>query len=341
LVYNGSWERIGDGTAIVEKRPGFTLINGGTALPATVQGQYFYSRRDVATGLYADYHLLFLENGSLRSVHDVSGGLTTYGSNGFSSDITDKYVSGVTAANVAYIVAAVPTTAGGVAGNGLKFDGSTWSVMGITAPAAPTVTDLVAGLMDGTYDIAISYYNENTGHQSSRSPETTITTSLKELSVSWVASTDAQVTHVNVHTRNQDISTGFYQATSIAIGTTSVSLNLDDDDYNALISIAPDEEENDPVPSGTKFLTWHKSRVFAATSAFLYYSKIELSSKNDRFMPSWGMAPTIGVFSRSRRRSASPPPDPWSTSMGCCIGGRTTARWSGMGSTNPGGWGNP
>lgn len=281
LVYNGSWERIGDGTAIVEKRPGFTLINGGVINEVPIQGQYFFSRRNPVSGEYTHNHLLFHEDGTLHLIDDVSGGVTSYGTTGFASSIEGKYVSGVTAANVAYIVAETATTASGVAGNGLKFDGTTWTIMGINAGSAPTVTDLVAGDMDGTYDVAISYYNEDTGHQSSRSPETTITCASKQLLVEWVASSDAQVTHVNVHLRNQDISTGFYQATSIAVGTTSVSLNIDDDAYNALISLAPDEEENDPAPEGTKFLTWHKSRVFAATSAYLYYSKIEFPEAFD------------------------------------------------------------
>lgn len=286
LVYNGSWERIGDDTAIVEKRPGFSLINGGTALPSAIEGQYFYDRRSTS-GTYTTYHLLALSDGTLRKIDDSAGTITDYGTAGFTSSISGKFVSGVTAANSAYMVAETATTAGGVAGNGLKFNGTDWTVMGITAPVTPTVTGLVAGSMTGTFDVAISFYNSDTGHQSSRCDETSITVTGKQLLVEWVPSADAQVTHVNVHLRDQTISTGFYEATSVAVGSASVSLNVDTTDYNALTTIAPDQFENNPVPEGTRFLTWHKSRVFAATSSYLYYSKIEFPESFDpeRFEP--------------------------------------------------------
>lgn len=286
LVYNGSWERIGDGTAIVEKRPGFTMINQGAALGSTVQGQYFYDRRDPATGNYTTHHILLLADGTMKTINDTSGAITSH-TGGFSAAITGKYVSGITAANLAFIAGETATTAGGVAGNGLKFDGTSWTVMGITAPAAPTVTGTSAGSMTGTYDVAVSYHNSATGHQSSRSPETSITVTSKSLNVSWAASADSQVTHVNVHLRAQALSTGYYQATSVAVGSTSVTLDVTDAQYNALTTISPDEDENDPVPSGTKFLTWHKSRVFAATSSYVYYSKIEFPEAFDpeRFEP--------------------------------------------------------
>jgi hypothetical protein len=275
---NASWEDIGDGAASIAKRKGCALLNTGAAIDSALVGQAYYEK--LASGTFTKYHMLFAEDGDLHSIAS-DGTVTNYTSGEFSTSITGQFVATAEAKNYLYVVAGTATTAGGVSGTMLRFDGTNWRVGGMAAPAAPTAVDNGAGLMNGTYEWALTYRNSNTGFESSRSPATTTTPINEQTDVSWAAPADAQVTHVNVYVRKASISTGFYRATSIAVGATTVTLNLSDSDYNALTVLAPDEDENDPPPSGVKYLAWHKSRLFAATDTEVYYSKVELPEAFD------------------------------------------------------------
>lgn len=274
---NASWENIGDGTAIIARRKGCRMLNPTDAVAAPIIGQAFFER--LSSGSFTNHHILFDEDGA---IHDLnSDGTVDDHTGGFSASIAGKFVSTAEAKNHLYVVAGAQVTAGGVTGTMLRYDGTNWRVGGMAAPAAPTAADTGVGVMNGTYEWALTYYNSNTGYESSRSTTTTTTPSNEQTQVSWSAPADAQVTHVNVYVRKATISTGFYRAASVAVGSTTTTLNLSDNDYNALTVLAPDEDENDPPPSGVKYLAWHKSRLFAATDTEVYYSKVELPEAFD------------------------------------------------------------
>lgn len=278
---NASWERIGNGTAVVEKRLGATLINTGTSVDAAIIGQLFYQKRNTSSGVLTAHHILVAQDGDLHTLNTSTGVVTNHTSGEFTTTITTT-ISGLVANNHAYVVSGVAGTAGGVTGYVLRFDGTNWRVAGMAAPAAPTaVVNVAAGSMNGTYEVGLTYYNSATGYESSRSTTSSAAPANQKIDVSWVAPTDAQVTHVRVHVRKGTLSTGFYQATSIAVPTTSVTLNISDADYNALITLSPDEDENDPPPTDTKYLAWHRSRLFAGNDKNVYYSKVELPEAFD------------------------------------------------------------
>jgi hypothetical protein len=88
-------------------------------------------------------------------------------------------------------------------GNGTdmkKYDGTTVSNWGITAPSvAPTITPTGTGLT-GDYSWLYCYYNSLTGHISSPSPVSATTTlaTNRSADISATASTDTQVTGIKV-----------------------------------------------------------------------------------------------------------------------------------------------
>jgi hypothetical protein len=273
---NASWEQIGDQSAIVRKRRGCRPLNTTKFGSRPVQQHYFQKRE--SNGSFTHYHLLFGEGGSLSRLN-TDGSLTNYSSVGFNGP--GDYISAQTANNRVYAVAGVTVVSQGATGNGLKFDGTTWSVMGISLPGAvSTVVATGAGVMSGTYDVALVYYNSATGEKSGRGPETTVTAANQQLAVSWSAPNDPQITDVIVCLRKQEISVAFYEAATVSVSSLSTTLNIDDDEYNALITKAP-EPVTRIVPSGVKSLAWHRSRMFAATDTNIYYSEIEFPEQFD------------------------------------------------------------
>lgn len=273
-AWNASWEQIGDGSVNVRKRRG-ALVQNTTSLGASVSAQYFFQYLEDDNS-FTRYHLLISENGNLSRLNDDKT-LTSIGSVAFNGSFSS--ISAVTANNRMFMVAGCPVTVSGVQGNGLKYDGTTWTLIGLTAPGPPqVVTPTGVGEMTGDYDVALTYYNSDTGHESSRSTELTATGLVsQQLYVSWPAPTDTQIDYVRVYLRKQSISNAFYQAAEIAVTSYvnpgSTTLDISDDEYNALITEAPSETENDPPPTGTLALAWHRNRMFAATANTLYYSK--------------------------------------------------------------------
>lgn len=277
---NGAWADIGDGTAIVEKRKGMTLKNpadriAGGSFGTNILFQYFFNERLSTAESFKITHVMV---GSDSQVYSFlpTGLVQVFTAQGNFGSLSTRRISAASAKNYAYLVSGGSATSRGVSCTGLRFDGENIYPFGIEAPATPAAVDTGAGVMNGTYDWKTTYYNSNTGWESSSSPFATNTPVNEQTQVTWVASADGQVTHVNVYVRKQSLGTGFYRATSKAIGTLSVTLNLSDANINALTIQAPDTDENDPPPSGTKYLSWHKSRMFAATDQAVYYSKVEL-----------------------------------------------------------------
>ena len=245
------------GQPYVEKRKGLHLhtITPLTSSPAII-AQYDYHRASDDT----QYHLL------------VGGDATLWRLN---SDDTTTQITGV------LTVADIPDfeTADdyGFVVNGTdakKLDGTTPYTFGIVRPSVGSATASIggAGGLSGTYEVRFSFGNSSSGHESSSSDSLTATGTSGGLQVFNIpTSSDAQVDTVYVNLRNVNTMGGFFRAGSVTEGTTVAQFVITEDD---LIIAAPDTTENDPPPSGAKYIAYHLGRLFVATDDALFWSKV-------------------------------------------------------------------
>lgn len=174
--------------------------------------------------------------------------------------------------------------------NAKKTNGTTVSNWGFSAPSAPTVTDAGAGgNMQGTYLVALTAYNENTGHESSLSSSNSVTVAAgHKVGVSWSFPSDPQITKVRVHVFKQGLSSKFFRVGSTDVtptpdpttggyssGTLSVTLNLTDADITNLTVFSPTTTSNNPPPSGILFALFHGGRMFVTDGKYLYFSNLD------------------------------------------------------------------
>lgn len=154
--------------------------------------------------------------------------------------------------------------------------------IGLSAPSAPTKNTDGVGNATGTFDFALTWYDANTGLESSRS------SSLEGQSLSSRSITlnrnntspPARATHWRVYVRRQESGPDYWLASSIAISggvgepTPTYVYNLTLAQFNVLGTRAPTTTENNRPPSGTHSLCWHQSRMFYTDGANLWYSKL-------------------------------------------------------------------
>jgi len=266
---NAAWQSIGDSTAVIRKRRGSRVMNTTAWEGGAIIAQHWFRRLE-ESGVYTSYHLVVGETGLVGLLQ--GGNITTYA--GVTLSPGDPML--LTANNLAFLINGSDILQGIQSYSGVKFDGSTWTRIGILRPDVPTASASGSGEMTGEYDVALTYYNEDTGHESSRSDAVTVTVASQSILVSWAPPPDPQVTHVRIQLRKNTISINFYQAAEIPIGTYSTTIDINNDEYNALIILSPDTNDNDPPPSGIKFLAWHRGRLFVADDSTLYYSQIAL-----------------------------------------------------------------
>lgn len=113
-----------------------------------------------------------------------------------------------------------------------RIEGSTAYQWGITPPAAPTITAGASTGLTGDYNAKITYCRKEGStivSESNPSGAATAAVTLADnsLSISWLASTDSQVTHVRVYRTIADGSTYYYDQ-DVAIGTTSLDTTTAD-----------------------------------------------------------------------------------------------------------------
>ena len=155
-------------------------------------------------------------------------------------------------------------------------------VIGMTAPAnAPTVAYTEdTGSMTGTYEFAVTWYNEDFGSESSlsqaistasSSTSATITVALNNTSI------PVGVTQWRLYIRKPDISVKFQRLAewSTSTATTTFDIDVSDDDINGMILQAPTVTENNQPPTGLRCIVWHQGRMFASDGEDLYYSNLE------------------------------------------------------------------
>ena len=257
---NSALARSGLGLPFVQKRMGLTCLNQTpiTGVPA-INGAYQYSKLNGTK-----FFLLASAGGRLDQWTGTA--TATVDATAFTPSVASPPAF-VTAQDVCYMCNGT---------DAIKFDGTTVTQFGITRPVVGTLAGAAgaAGLPNGTYALAVTYYNSVTGHESSLSDPSSANVVVTNQQISWSnipVSGDAQVTDVRLYVRNINTQANFYQAGSVTNGTTTATTNTLDAN---LILTAPTVTSNNPPPAGINYLAYHNSRLFAATDSTLYYSAI-------------------------------------------------------------------
>lgn len=256
---NSVIDPITESTAVVRKRNGFSTYNdsNGQAFGAEINNQFEYILTDGTR-----YHLLSGATGQLGRIS--TSGVYTSSTTGLQTGTVPSFA---VAQDVCYLVNGTDRK---------KLRGTTLEEFGIEAPAsAPTIAAGAAGSYDGTYEARITYYNGNTGAESSAGPTSSaVSITSDHIDVTNIpTSADTQVTARRVYIRNTSTMSQFYLATTINDNVaTSVTLTGSD---STLVTIGPDTDSHDRVPATSKYLVWHNNRMFAADNANLYYSRAE------------------------------------------------------------------
>lgn len=113
-----------------------------------------------------------------------------------------------------------------------SLDGTTWTQLGITAPAALVVAAAAGGsLVSGdTYEVTATYYNSNTLQESNESTVATAAAAGANLTINAtrVASADSQVTNIRIYVRDLtagEASRRLYTTAANTNGTTAITSN--------------------------------------------------------------------------------------------------------------------
>jgi len=259
---NSQLTSLGPSVAIPATRGGFTFVNsdlvetsagGGTYTPLT--GQYDYKRSDGS-----HIHVLAPVGNYIARLNS-DGTVTSYGAAGaWNTAVAPDFA---TANDLCFIADGV---------NGLKLNNTTAQPWGFTRPSAPTVTPGFGSAMTGAYEFAISWYNNVTGHESSRSDEVSATLTADGAQVSW-SGQPATATHVRVHIRKGVLGSIFLQAAEVT--ASPAVIDLSDINYQNLIIASPGTTENEPPPTGVRYAEYHRSRMFVSVDDFIYPSKVD------------------------------------------------------------------
>lgn len=271
--YNCALARIGAGKAVVTKRLGCKVINSTPITGSTaVVGQHEF--RKLSGGAFTPYHVAVSDSGRLDTIA-TGGTVTTIDASAFTASTTQSLLPCFADANnLCFITNGTDAK---------KFTGTAAQTFGIVAPlTAPTLTDSgSAGSHNGTYEGFVTFANSATGHESSPGPTSgTVTVANKTILWSSVeVSTDTQVDTRYLYIRNTSTQGNFYYAGTIANNSATTQTTTVAD--SALTVLAPLSGENDPPPTGTRYVAWHRSRMFAATDTTVYYSKERLPEAFD------------------------------------------------------------
>ena len=158
-----------------------------------------------------------------------------------------------------------------------KWDGTTVSKWGITAPSTAATLSFSAGSLSplSGYQYGYVFKNSTTGHVSTMSPASASTgkQTSKNIGVSGDRSTDAQVDKIDIY-RTDDGGTDFFFLAEInnpPSGTWSYTDSTPDTGLNDDI-VAPTAHANDPPPSGISLVKFHMGRMWVASGNILYFA---------------------------------------------------------------------
>jgi hypothetical protein len=147
-------------------------------------------------------------------------------------------------------------------GTAQQYDGTTVTNMGIVQPAdAPLLTAGGAGGQDGTYQYMYSYYNDNTGIESSVSPlSIEIALTGTAVTISYNASVDPQVTNIRIYRVGGTWTDFLLVATVTNVTGTYVDTFADEDLQGAVIG----SSLNNAPPTDLRYLTESLGMFFGA-----------------------------------------------------------------------------
>jgi len=155
-----------------------------------------------------------------------------------------------------------------------KYNGTSTYRLGIVAPTNTlTLTDIGAGVLDGTYTYVYTYYNSSDGTESEPNKVSNeIVVNLKNITISgFIASSDPQVDFIRLY-RVGGALTAYTLVTEKANDTSSYV------DNNADIDVAGnhvlDSYTYKEAPNNLKYLTEAYAMLFGAVDDKLYYSDI-------------------------------------------------------------------
>lgn len=268
---NNALYSLADGQAIPGKRPGAQLH---TAIPLTgspsITGQFEFPK--VEAGSVTLQHVVTNSAGKFCVVN-TSGGIDIELA-GWTP--TYSYPDFEAASNRLYIVDGTSAK---------KWTGSLLQNFGIVKPTdtdwgTPVdVTSLGGMTFNSTYEIALTYYNSSTGTESSRSSSKSLTTSndgnnTHHITLTLNSPTDSQVDKIRVYIRKTSLSFLFTMVAEVAYNIGSYDINVTDEQINNQIIVAPGTTQNDPPPSGVRYLALHEGRMFASDGADTFYSEL-------------------------------------------------------------------
>lgn len=274
---NAAFRHLEGGTLTIGRRPGFTET-GALSAPRTIMAQaWFYYTEDGVTTIH---HVVVADNGTLWS---LSGGVATAltiptGTGEFLSASVGTPADGVRFVQLNNVLL-------GFMQNGTHFkiyrlpSNSTLYVgrVGLPTPDAPTFSSSAAGSLNGTIDIEVTYYNSNTGTESSPSSYLTRSAVNEALTIAIPTTGPTEVDKVRVYLRKQELQIKFRRsaALEVALGTASVVLDFTDVQLNQMTLSAPAHPTvNDRPVASLRDATVHLSRVFVTDGSRLYYSQV-------------------------------------------------------------------
>jgi hypothetical protein len=263
--WNSYLTNVGMGSATPAKRPGFKTVNqtNGQIYAGGVKAQAEY--RIAASGAFTRYHIYIGADGRIGYVASDptgTGATTAIAAATFTGTFLPDFAQ---AKNLLFIVDDAARK---------KLRSTTLEGFGITRPASvPTLAAGAAGGMTGTFQIRVTYYNSNTGHESSASDSSASQAlTAQKLSLTNIpVSADAQVTSRKIYIRNTANQTAFRLADTIA-NNVDTTLTVDVT-TSSLTILAPNTTENDEPPSTAKFAAWFNSYMFVADDDNIYWSK--------------------------------------------------------------------
>lgn len=254
---------IGPTGALPAKRLGMKTVNLDNGTIGNTEILRMFEYRTVSSGVFTRYHVYVGDDGRIGVINSdpTSSGTVTHIASGVFTG--HHRPDAAVAKNLFFVVTEVAQK---------KLRGTTLEGFGITRPSsAPSASAGAAGSMIGTFDIRYTFVNGNTNHESSASDSVTVTVSAQKISLTSIGvSADSQVTKRRVYIRNEATQTEYRLADTINDNsTTTLTLDVDTDD---LITLGPNTTENEPPPSGVKYVSWWNNRMFVADDNNLYWS---------------------------------------------------------------------
>lgn len=157
-----------------------------------------------------------------------------------------------------------------------KWDGSTWTNWGITAPAAAPTFVYVGGALttsNGGYTYGYAYANTASGHVSAMSGASASTGNLssQNVTVSYTASADPQVNAIWIF-RTTDGGGTYYFLAQVANATSSYTDSTADSGLNTF-EVAPLSPNQAPCPAGASLVTSWDGRLWVSSGRTIYWTQ--------------------------------------------------------------------